>query len=191
MRKFVLVGAFALLAAGAAGVASAGSGGGGVTGPVGGSGSRIERGFEIAPVELDLEGKNLALVGLGSYIVNAQSGCNDCHSCPSYAPGHSPYAGGDGKINATNYLAGGVPFGPAVVSRNITPDSCGKPAGLTFEEFEHVMLTGQDPDNPTEVLQVMPWPIFGHMTRHDLRAIYEYLRSIPHAEPGACSFGGE
>ena len=33
--------------------------------------SRILRGFEIAPVPLNLEGKNRALVGLGSYIVNA------------------------------------------------------------------------------------------------------------------------
>lgn len=41
--------------------------------------SRIERGFEIAPVPLNLEGKNPALVGLGSYIVNTE-GCNDCHS---------------------------------------------------------------------------------------------------------------
>lgn len=32
--------------------------------------SRIEQGFAIAPVPLNLEGKNRALVGLGSYIVN-------------------------------------------------------------------------------------------------------------------------
>jgi hypothetical protein len=42
------------------------------------SDSRIERGFEIAPVPLRLEGKNRALVGLGSYLVNL-GGCNDCH----------------------------------------------------------------------------------------------------------------
>ena len=33
----------------------------------GDSDSRIEQGFEIAPVPLNLEGKNPALVGLGSY----------------------------------------------------------------------------------------------------------------------------
>src|SRR5215467_261417 len=42
--------------------------------------SRIRRGFEIAPVPLNLEGKNRALVGLGSYIVNAVGDCNGCHS---------------------------------------------------------------------------------------------------------------
>src|SRR5215467_4682976 len=41
--------------------------------------SRVERGFEIAPVPLNLEGKNRELVGLGSYLVNGVAGCNDCH----------------------------------------------------------------------------------------------------------------
>src|SRR5205814_10498434 len=36
--------------------------------------AKIDRGFQIAPVPLDLLGKNRKLVGLGSYIVNAQSG---------------------------------------------------------------------------------------------------------------------
>jgi len=35
--------------------------------------SRIQRGFDIAPVHLNLEGKNRALVGLGSYIVTQTS----------------------------------------------------------------------------------------------------------------------
>jgi len=30
-----------------------------------------------------------------------------------------------------------------------------------------------------DLLQVMPWPNFGNMTDHDLRAIYEYLSAIP------------
>ena len=33
------------------------------------------RSANIAPVPLNLEGKNPALVGLGSYIVNAQGDC--------------------------------------------------------------------------------------------------------------------
>ena len=47
------------------------------------------------------------------------------------------------------------------------------------------MRTGHDPD-PAEhgrLLQVMPWPVTSDMTDRDLRAIYEYLRSIPHASP--------
>ncbi len=43
-------------------------------------GSLIKIGFQIAPVPLNLEGKNRALVGLGSFIVNAQGDCNGCHT---------------------------------------------------------------------------------------------------------------
>jgi hypothetical protein len=141
--------------------------------------SRIQRGFAIAPVPLDLRGKNRALVGLGSYIVNAQGGCNDCHTHPSYAPGGDPFQGQREQINTAQYLAGGRVFGP-FVSANITPDLTGKPAGLTFREFRGLLRTGHDPDAPPgELLQVMPWPVYGKMTDRDLRAIYEYLRAIP------------
>jgi hypothetical protein len=141
--------------------------------------SQIKRGFDIAPVPLDLKGKNRALVGLGSYIVNAQSGCNDCHTHPAYVPGGDPFQGQPTQINAAEYLAGGRQFGPFITSRNLTPDSTGLPAGLTFEQFQNVLHTGNDPDHPGRLLQVMPWPVFGNMVDRDMRAIYEYLRAIP------------
>ena len=140
--------------------------------------SRVRQGFALAPVHLNLEGKNHALVGLGSYIVNSQANCNACHTCPSFKPGHSPFMGGDGQINTDGYLAGGTPFGP-FISRNITPDASGQPAGLSFNDFRVLIRTGVDPDHQTPLLQVMPWPVYGKMTDLDLRAIYEYLRAIP------------
>jgi hypothetical protein len=163
------------------------------------NGSLVQRGFAINPVQLDLDGKNRALVGLGSYIVNSRGACNNCHTCPS-SVGHStadnPFVTGGtlsevdtpGPINKDNYLAGGVHFGP-FVSKNLTPDPTegNMPEGLTYEQFLTVMRTGHDPDVPGHILQVMPWPIFRHMTDHDLRAVYEYLSSIPHAEPGTCT----
>jgi len=152
---------------------------------------RIQQGFRIAPVPLNLRGKNRALVGLGSYIVNAQGVCADCHSCPTYEPGHNPYVGGDGKFNAANYLAGGVHFGP-FTSANLTPDNHGVPEqGNDFATFMTMMRTGHDPDEGNRILQVMPWPVYRHMTDRDLRAIYEYLRAIPTARPGLCAGPGE
>jgi hypothetical protein len=154
---------------------------------------RNDQGLDIAPVPLDIAARKRRAVGLGSYIVNAQAACADCHSCPTYAPGHSPYMGGDGQLNANTYLAGGVPFGP-ITSANITPDENGDPAGLSEDEFVELIRTGHDPDDPGEILQVMPWPFFRHMTDGDLRAIYAYLRAIPHAEtpaPGTCSGPGQ
>ena len=38
--------------------------------------SKIQIGFAIAPVPLNLTGKNRARVGLGSYLVNAAGDCN-------------------------------------------------------------------------------------------------------------------
>lgn len=143
--------------------------------------ARIIRGFQIAPVRLNLRGKDRNMVGLGSYIVNAQGGCNDCHTNPPFAPGGDPFRGEPKKINADGYLAGGTSFGP-VISANITPDENGLPHGLTSREFRTLLRTGHDPDDPDEILQVMPWPVFGEMTDHDLKAVYEYLRSIPHVD---------
>jgi len=143
------------------------------------SGSRVKRGFEIAPVPLNLHGKNRSLVGLGSYIVNAQGGCNDCHTHPSYADGGDPFQGQPEQINTKTYLAGGRVFGP-IVSANITPDANGRPAGLNLSEFIATLRTGHNPnDPPGEILQVMPWPVYGKMTDRDLHAIYEYLSATP------------
>jgi hypothetical protein len=81
--------------------------------------SLVRIGFEIAPVHLNLEGKNRDLVGLGSFIVNGQSDCNGCHTAGgppnfNYANGGNPYFGQKQKTDPTTYLAGGTDFGPAV-----------------------------------------------------------------------------
>ncbi len=168
--------------------------------------ARVIQGFKIAPVPLNLARKNKALVGLGSYLVNAVGGCNDCHSAGPPAefifPTGNPYLlsppfGGRTVINPKFYLGGGRDFGPFpdpsskvhIVSRNLTPDKTGLPAGgMTFSEFRTVMKTGVDQDHlhPSlpppfngAVLQIMPWPIYQNMTDHDLRAIYEFLSAIP------------
>jgi hypothetical protein len=137
--------------------------------------SRVAVGYRISPVPLELRGKSRGLVGLGSYLVNAAGACNDCHTQPPFLEGGNPFEGETEIINTAQFLAGGRPFGP-IISPNITPDEHGRPAGLTFEQFEHLMRTGRDGDR---ILQVMPWNIYGKMTQLDLRAIYEYLRAIP------------
>jgi hypothetical protein len=84
----------------------------------------VHIGFAIAPVPLNLEGKNRDLVGLGSFIVNAQADCNGCHTggAPpnfNYANNGNPYFLNQPlgtKTDPTTYLAGGSPFGQAVPS---------------------------------------------------------------------------
>ena len=89
------------------------------------------------------------------------------------------------KINVARYLAGGAEFGP-FVSRNLTPDANGNPAGLTFAQFLSVLRTGVDLHDakfptpfPSPLLQVMPWPAYKNLTDFDIRAIYEYLSRVP------------
>ncbi len=137
------------------------------------SDSRVQIGFAIAPVKLNLAGKNPALVGKGSYIVNAQGDCNGCHNNPSlgeWADSHNPYFGQSKMVNTNAYLAGGMPFGPFpgvgtfvpagsppglyVYSRNLTPgcenSPCTKPlpeGGASFQDFLRMMRAGHDFDS--------------------------------------------
>jgi len=136
-------------------------------------------------IHLNLRNRDREQVGLGSYLVNAVGGCNDCPTAPPYIQDPFEFLGAPKQINAPCYLAGGVRFGP-FVSRDITPWEDGKPAGLTFRGFRHVIRTGEDPDNPGQVLQVMPWPVYQSMTDDDLRAIYEYLSAIPAINANVC-----
>ena len=151
--------------------------------------SQILRGYEIMSeifpkgTKLNFAGKDWALVGLGSYLVNS-TGCNDCHTHPNWAANHNPYMGQPKQINTAVYLSGGRQFLKSdgtvlVTSANITPDKwTGRPAGLTLAGFLEVMQTGHDPKDG-DILQVMPWPLYQWKTGRDLTAMYEYLRVIP------------
>jgi hypothetical protein len=133
-----------------------------------------EIGLKIAPVKLNLKDKDPTLVGLGSYIVNAQADCNGCHTAnptgseygssnnPFLLPplNHKPW-----KVDGKYYLGGGQSFGPAgpgvssgpyaagpgngplIISRNLTPDYTGLPeGGHTLDQFLTIMRTGHDYD---------------------------------------------
>lgn len=153
--------------------------------------ARAAIGMKIAPAPLDPMGADVGVVGLGSYFVNGASGCVDCHGCPMYAAGQSPFKGGSGKLDSKHYLGGGAPFGPGLVAPGLTPDAQGNPGGLSREKFFAAMREGKDPDDSTRVLQVMPWAMYRHLTDEDLGAIYEYLRAIPPAKAGSCAAPGE
>lgn len=139
-------------------------------------------GYKINPVPLRRRPPELRqLIGLGSYIVNT-GGCNDCHTNPSYVEGGDPFLGEPEQINVDGFLAGGQVFGP-FTSRNLTPDENGLPAGLTFAGFKKTLRTGFDSKaaHPQfgPLLRVMPWPVFGKKSDHELYAVYQYLKSIP------------
>jgi len=127
---------------------------------------KIQQGLAIAPVPLDLKGKDRSLVGLGSYIVNAHADCNGCHTLNpgvEFTPPGNPYLlsppngpfTGKVVVDPTTYLAGGRDFGPFpdasgiahLYSRNLTPDYTGLPAGgHTYSDFVQIMRHGRDFD---------------------------------------------
>jgi hypothetical protein len=137
-----------------------------------GDAGRIRIGFEIAPVPLNLNGKDPNLVGLGSYLVNGANDCNFCHTSGgppnlNFADGFNPYFGQKKKTDPTTYLAGGADFGPAVppipgiyppaeygsyvgpdiITRNLTPDKTGRAeGGRTLAQFKEILRTGHDLD---------------------------------------------
>ena len=147
----------------------------------------VMKGLQIAPVPLKMEGKNRAMVGYGSYIVNALGGCNDCHTNPNYDPTGDPFKGMPKKVNAAGYMGGGIAFGP-FTSRNITPDATGEVVG-GLANFKEIMRPGIDMKKVhpqiSPLLQVMPWPVYGDASDRDLEAIYTYLTTIPCLEGGA------
>ncbi|KAA6462137.1 hypothetical protein DYQ86_11005 [Acidobacteria bacterium AB60] len=185
-----------------------------------------EIGLKIAPSFINMQGKDPTLVGLGSFIVHAQADCNGCHgSDPAneYVGNGNPYfrkpLNSPAQFNQATYLNGGQNFGPAgpgivkdmtsplyggpglgpnIITRNLTPDSTGNPAGgVDLQRFITIVRTGHDFDklHPScsatvtdncyafpvngELLQIMPWPNFRHMTDHQLTAIWTYLSTVP------------
>ena len=111
-----------------------------------------------------------------------------------------------------NFGSLGPPPSPNIISRNLTPDKFGRVAGHaegnnTLAQFLQIMRTGVDLDHAHpncsstittncfphapglppfngDLLQVMPWPVFGRMTDRQLTAIYTYLTTIPCLEGG-------
>ena len=123
--------------------------------------AKVLKGMQIAPVPLNMQGKDPNLVGYGSYLVNASGDCNGCHSAgpqTEFAPGGNPYFGQHPTVvNPATYLGGTRDFGafpdpagpfPHIISRNLTPDNTGLPVGGdSFDKFLMTIRTGLDPDN--------------------------------------------
>ncbi len=123
--------------------------------------AKVLKGFQIAPVPLNMQGRDPSLVGYGSYLVNAVGDCNGCHNpdpSTQYAMGGNPYFSQHPTVvNPATYLGGGMDFGafpdptgpfPHIISRNLTPDSTGLPeGGNTFDTFVQIMRNGLDTDH--------------------------------------------
>ena len=136
----------------------------------------------------------------GEYLVTV-IGCDHCHS-PKKMTEHGPIADpdrwlmghpadspvpeipedavGPGKwMLMHNDLT--ISVGPWGVSfgANLTPADTGI-GTWSFEQFKKAMTEGKykGMDNSRPIMPPMPWESFKNLTEEDLRAIYDYLKSI-------------
>ena len=115
-------------------------------------------------------------VAYGRYLVTV----GVCRMC------HTPHDGKGQLIEGMDYSGGWELLGPwgRVVSANITPDTDNYMGKASREEFigRFKSFEGLDGENapvaPPGKNTVMPWPRFAGMTREDLGAIYDYLKTV-------------
>jgi hypothetical protein len=133
----------------------------------------------------------------GKYLVTLAA-CNECHTPFTMGPqGPMPdmtrmLSGHPGELvlsdppkptndwimsgNATNTAFAG-PWGISY-SPNLTPHDTG--LGVWTEEiFIKSMREGKHMGAGRPILPPMPWPAYSQMTDDDLRAVWQYLQSIP------------
>ncbi|ULQ53181.1 c-type cytochrome [Flavihumibacter fluvii] len=112
----------------------------------------------------------------GKYLVTASS-CIECHTQVD-----------KGKIIEDLAFSGGrefpFPDGSVVRSANLTPDQETGLGSWTEDMFVNKFRafadsTYQPPSvSPGEFNSIMPWTMYGHMTKEDITAIYTYLKSL-------------
>ncbi|MBX3459958.1 MAG: c-type cytochrome [Planctomycetes bacterium] len=73
-------------------------------------------------------------------------------------------------------VPGGDPKWPE--ARNITPDEATGIGKWKFEDFDKAIRTGERPDG-TKLDKVMPYELYKGMSEDDVRALWEYLRTVP------------
>ena len=129
-------------------------------------------------------------VGHGGATASTSSRSAGCREC------HSPHDDKGQLVAGTDFSGGWVMLGPwgRVVSANITPDPDNFMGRASREEFigRFKSFEGLDGENapvaPAGRNTVMPWARFAGMTREDLGAIYDYLKTLPPIQKKVDSF---
>lgn len=138
------------------------------------------------------------LTARGGYLITA-FGCADCHTPLKMGPkgpepdlsrtlsGHpenlklSPPPKADNSwvwFGAATNTAFAGPWGITYAS-NLTPD---KETGLgnwKEDDFVQTLKTGKHAGVGRPIMPPMPWPALSHLTDEDLRAMFQYLHTLP------------
>jgi mono/diheme cytochrome c family protein len=104
--------------------------------------------------------------------ISFSSACHDCHT-----PG-----GLYGNPDTLRMLSGSElgwegPWG-VTYPRNLTPDKATGIPSWTEDDIIAAFRTGHRPDK-SPILPPMPWPVYGHMSDDDARALAAFIKSLP------------
>ena len=131
---------------------------------------RLIKAFMIKPASPSEEPKSAVwrdtTASYGRHMVMAVANCNECHT---KRDGVGAYVG--------EHLAGGNVFKEegksTLITPNLTPDPSGRLFGWTQEMFINRFRQGRLISHSH-----MPWESYGRMTDDELKAIWNYLRTI-------------
>lgn len=129
----------------------------------------IVKAFLVKPVGPDaappVSVKADSTAAYGKYLALSVAECNGCHTKRDMAGAYigAPFAGG-GDIEG-------------YITPNLTPDSSGRIARWSQQDFVNRFRKGRlVPGSP------MPWNAFGRMSDTELKAIYQFLRTVKPAK---------
>ena len=156
---------------------------------------------ETETTAADAEALKRASVSRGEYLVNVM-GCDDCHTPKTMTPqgpapdltrrfmGHpanEPFESADKKnlietqhvaVFSPGMTAAAGPWGVSFAA-NISPDDTGI-GTWTEAQFFKAIREGKSKglDGTRPLLPPMPWPTLAKLTDEDLRAIFNYLKTV-------------
>ena len=149
------------------------------------------RGLEISPraQPTKLRGSKLEAYGLGSYIANSFTHCNDCHTHPDRTSDFS-------HINTPDFLTGGTvfkvppPLQPVLKQvRAMSANLKGAQHGFfgestaTYETFRTIIKTGthadETPARPLGFPMVLVAANLANLLENDLFSVYTYVHNLP------------
>lgn len=133
----------------------------------------IVKAFMVKPVgpseEVPVSVKQDTTATYGKYMAVTVSECNGCHTKRDLSGAYTgePFAGGN------EFNEGGI----RLITPNLTTDSSSRIYGWTQQDFINRFRMGKViPQSP------MPWNSFKRMSDDELKAIYNFLQTIPPAK---------
>lgn len=110
----------------------------------------------------------------GRYLAFNVAECNGCHTMRDMTGGFigEPFAGG-GPMESEDGIS------PALIPPNLTTDSSGRLFGWSQETFLKRFRQGK-----IIPYSHMPWNSYSRMSENDLKALYNFLKSLPPSKTG-------